>query len=113
MSALSRKCKELLCNRGHGGKRRQSSSPSISEPRTVTPLQRAKEFTGEQLVVSSGKLFCNPCREELRLKSSSVKNHLRSFKHIEGKQKLAKRIAREQDMAVALKAHKSEEHLTG
>ena len=79
-----------LSNRGRGGKRQQLSSSSKSEPRTVTPLQRAKEFTGEELVVSSGKLVCNASREELKLKSSSVKNHIRSSKHIEGKKKDSK-----------------------
>lgn len=47
------------------------------------------------------------------LKSSTVKNHVRSSKHVEGKQKLAKREAREQDIAIALKAHIAQEHLVG
>ena len=40
------------------------------------------------LVVSRGKLFCSACREEISLKSSSVKNHLRSAKHAEGEEKI-------------------------
>ena len=63
--------------------------------------------------MSRGKLFCTACREEVSLKSSSVKNHTRSTKHDEGKKKLAKREAREQEIAVALKAHNSEVHLVG
>lgn len=75
LSVLNRK-RKVLSNRGRGGKRRRSSSSTSSEPRRVTPLQRVKEFAGEQLVVSSGKLFCKACREELSLKSSTVKNHV-------------------------------------
>ena len=55
LSALNTKHK-VLSNLGRSGKRRQSSSSWSSEPRTVTPLKRVKDFTGEQLV-SSGKLF--------------------------------------------------------
>ena len=89
LSALNRK-RKVLSNCGHGGKCQQSSSSSSSEPKTVTPLQRVKDFAGEQLVVSSGKPFCNKCREELKLKSSSIKNHVRSSKHVKEKQKVAK-----------------------
>ncbi len=117
LSTLNRK-RKTLSNRGQrlrGGKRRHSSSStrSDSEPRSVTPLQRVREFAGEQLVIRSSKLFCNACREELSLKSSSIKNHVRSSKHVEGKQKLARREAREQDIATALRAHNAEEHLVG
>ena len=56
LSALNTKHR-VLSNLGCGGKHQQSSSSWSSEPRTVTPLQRVKDFTGEQLVVSSSKLF--------------------------------------------------------
>ena len=56
LSALNRK-RKVLSNCGRGGKRRQSTSSSSSKPKTVTPLQRVKDFAGDQLVVSSGKLF--------------------------------------------------------
>ena len=109
LSELNQK-RKVLSNRG--GKRRKTSSAS-SEPKGVTPRQRVREFPGEHLTVSMGKLFCNACREEVSLKSSSVKNHIHSAKHTEGKTRLSKRDAREKDIAVALKAHNAETHLVG
>ena len=111
VSVQNRKQK-VLSNPGRG-KRRCSSSSTSSEPKRVTPQQRIKEFPGEQLVVSSHKLFCKACREELNLKHSTIQNHVRSVKHVEGKEKTAKREAREQDIAIALKAHNAKEHLVG
>ena len=110
--AVQNRKRRVLSNPGRG-KRRCSSSSTSSEPKRVTPQQRIKEFPGEQLVVSSYKLFCRACREELNLKRSTIQNHVRSVKHVEGKDKMAKREAREQDIAVALKAHNSKEHLVG
>ena len=110
LSELNRK-RKVLCNRG--GKRRKTASSTSSEPKGVTPQQRVREFSGEHLTVSSGKLFCNACREEVSLKSSSVKNHTRSAKHKEGKARLSKRDAREKEIAVALRAHNAKTHLVG
>ena len=111
-SALNRK-RKVLSNRGRGGKRRRSSASSStsSEPKKVTPLQRVKEFPGEKVVVSRGKLVCSACREELHVKSSTVKNHIRSTKHVDAKKLLSTKEAREQDIAIALKAHNSTDHL--
>ena len=72
-----------------------------------------REFPGEHLTVSMGKLFCNACREEVSLNSSSVKNHIHSAKHTEEKTRLSKRDASKKDIAVALKAHNGETHLVG
>ena len=47
------------------------------------------------------------------MKSSSIKNHCRSAKHLEGKQKLEKKQAREQDIAEALLKYNKEEHPRG
>ena len=63
--------------------------------------------------VSNGKLFCRGCREELCLKSSSLKNHLSSSKHLEGKKRLDRKEAREQDITQALKQYNSERHPRG
>ena len=40
-------------------------------------------------------------------------NHVRAIKHVEGKEKVAKRKAREQDIANALRAHNTKKHLVG
>ena len=59
------------------------------------------------------RLFCNACREELSLKSSSLRNHFQSSKHIEGKKRLDRKEAREKDIAEALKGFNSQNHLKG
>lgn len=93
------------------GKRRSRGAVGLKK---IKPEQRVRENPGEPLIVSSnGKLFCRGCREELCLKSSSVKNHLKSKKHQEGKVKLSKKEAREKDIAQALAQYNSENHLRG
>ena len=70
-----------------------------------------KQFPSEELVVSSKKLFCRACREEVSSKCSSVKNHIKSDKYHSGKEKLAGKEARKQDIAKTLKIHNDETHL--
>ena len=111
-SELARK-RKVATNYRRGGKRRCTTSSSSSEPKSVTPQQRVRQFPNEELVVSNRRLFCRACREEISLKSSSVRNHVKSVKHIDGKKKLAGKEAREQDIADALKIHNSKEHLKG
>ena len=94
------------------GKRR-SCSRGLCDPKFVTPSQRVKEHSGEELVVSNGKLFCQACREELSLKANIVKNHIKSGKHKYGKQKLKSKEAREGDISVALQAHNEKTHQEG
>ena len=112
-AAAQNRKRKVLTNRGCGGKRRCSSSSTSSEPKRVTPQQRLKEFQGEHFVVSMSKLFCKACREEVNLKRSTITNHIRSVKHVDGKNKEAKKEAREQDIATALRAHNAKEHLVG
>ena len=65
-----------------------------SDPKSVTPSQRVKQYKGENLTVSNRKLFCLACREELSVKNSVITNHIKSAKHISDKKKLeAKRKA--------------------
>ena len=111
-SAAQNRKRKVLTNCGRG-KRRCSSSSTSSETKRVTPQQRLKEFPGEHLVISMSKLFCRACREEFNLKLSTIRNHIRSVKHVDGKNKVAKKEAREQDIATALRAHNAKEHLVG
>ena len=76
----------------------------------MSPQQRVRENPGQCLVVSRGKLFCNACQEEESLKSSSVKNHMHSVKHNKGEKRLERKEKREQEIAIALRAH-AEVHL--
>ena len=59
-------------------------------------------FSGEQLTVSAGRLFCRPCRETLSLKRSSIQNHVKSNKHSESKKRMESMVARQRDIAAAL-----------
>ena len=68
--------------------RNKRASSSSSEPKSISPAQRVKEYPAEPFNVSSGKLFCYGCREEVNLKSTVINNHIRSKKHQIGKAKL-------------------------
>ena len=94
------------------GKRRSRGAVD-TELKTVKPEKHVKEHPNEPLTVSNGKRFCRGCRKELCLKSSSLKNHLSSSKHLEGKEQLDRKEAREQDIAQALKQYNSERHSRG
>ena len=85
------------------GKRRARGSVLASDPKSVSALQRVHEFENEQLTVSSGKLFCSACREELSLKKNVITSHVQSAKHKAGKSRLASKEAKERDIAVSLK----------
>ena len=86
LSEISRKKK--IYNNTCGGTHRKtrSTSSSASEPKTVRPQQRLKQYPNEPFDISAGTLFCKACREELSLKSSSLSNHIKSTEHRDGKQ---------------------------
>ena len=87
-------------------KKRKSGVPNSTDPKTVSPAVRVKEFTGEYLDVRNGKLFCVACQEELSVKKSTIKNLLYyGRKHKNARLKLAKKEAREQDIADCLVAY--------
>lgn len=52
-----------------------------------------------------GKLFCNACRETLSVKRSTLSNHIKSTKHLDGKENLKRKEAREVSIATALKKY--------
>ena len=79
---------------------------NLTDPKTVSPIQRIKDFPNEYLAMRNGKLFCTACREELALKKSTVKNHMSSGdKHRKAKERLAKKEARERDIVQSLQAY--------
>ena len=47
------------------GKKRSKDTARKFDPQSVKPSQRAKEFPGEELVDSDGKLFCGACQESV------------------------------------------------
>ena len=65
-SDLSRKRKvekSLQANKKH-----KVGATNRSDPVSVSPSARVKEFSGEYLTVRNKKLFCAACHEELALK---------------------------------------------
>uniref|UniRef100_A0A1X7UYG9 U1-type domain-containing protein n=1 Tax=Amphimedon queenslandica TaxID=400682 RepID=A0A1X7UYG9_AMPQE len=90
----------------HGLKKSSTtSSSSASEPKSVSPSQRVKEYPAEPFKVSNKRLFCYGCREELNLKSTTIANHVRSKKHEDGKKRLLTKESRERDIADAIKEY--------
>ena len=110
-SILTRK-RRVAQNLPHDGKRRKAPK-CTTEPKSVTADQRVKEFPDEKLTVSSKKLFCSACREEVAVKKSIIEQHLKSEKHIRGKGKVASKEKREQDIAEALKLYDKDVHPVG
>ena len=104
ISSLARK-RKVYTNPAPPTRKKRSSGQAIKAayvPKGITPSQRVSEFHGEQLVVSTGKLFCKACKETICLKRSVVLNHIKSTKHVSGKQTLTMKQARERDLALAL-----------
>ena len=94
-SELTRKRKVFL--NPHDGKRRKHQSSS-SHPKSVSPMQRVREYANECLTVSAGKLFCEACREEVGLKCNIVKNHIGSTKHAKMKLSVTNRKGKDEDI---------------
>ena len=92
---------------------KKSSVRGATDPSSVTPFQRAKEFSSEYISVSAGKLFCRACREELSLKKSSTQKHVTSSKHTAGKEKLVKKEKRDMDIVEALQKYDTNAHPSG
>ena len=88
--------------------KRRARRHGAFDPISVTPSQRVKEFPNESLTVSNKRLFCNACREEVGLKSTVVRNYVRSNKHEMGKNRLARKDAVERDIAQAFRAAETE-----
>ena len=95
------------------GKKQHQPSKTSHVPKSVSPHQRLREFANENLTVSAGKLFCTGCREELGLKVTVIKQHLKSKKHQLGKERLQCKNREERDIALAFDAYNKEEHLFG
>ena len=111
-SDLMRKRKVRTNEPPHTGARKKKPSCS-TDPKGVSAVQRAKEFSGEMITVSAGNLFCSACREELSLKLSIIKGHVQSAKHSQRKKQLAEKRSREHDVSQAFKSYEQEVHPSG
>ena len=84
-----------------GKKRSHMAGRSAHNPESTSPYQRAREFPDENLTVSCGKLFCSGCREELGLKLTVIRLHIKSKKHQAGKERQQSNEAHERDIATS------------
>ena len=78
---------------------------TYANPKKVNAQQRAREFLGQLLKVSGGKLFCIACHVEVGLKKSIISHHMTSVKHINGKMKLEDKVKGEKDIVDFLHAY--------
>ena len=111
-SELMRKRKVRTNQPPHTGMRRKKPACS-TDPKSVSVAQRVKEFSGEMLRDSAGKLFCSACREELSLKLSIIKYHVESAKHARHKHQLKEKGSHELDITQAFREYEQEVHPVG
>ena len=57
--------------------------------------------------------FCEACREVVSHKKSTLQTHQKTNKHMKGKERLQRRVAKEMDFVKALKLHDQEHHPVG
>ena len=104
---LARKCK-VSANPPCGRKRSQGSSSS--DPKSVLPSDRVRQYPNQQLTVSAGKLFCHACREELSLKKSVIGHHTSSAKNKASVTKVLAREKSDNSIVDALKRYEDVQH---
>ena len=63
--------------------------------------------------MSSGKLFCLTCREELSTKKSILELHIKAVKHVKGKEALTSKQTSELSIVEALKRYDKSAHPVG
>ena len=111
-SDLTRKRKTFANPQRAPGTRKKRPSCS-SNPKSVTPAQRVREFPNECFSVSARKLFCDACRQEVSLRCSIIKTHIVSSKHFKMKGSLKERRDKDEDIAKCLKLYDEEKHPNG
>ena len=112
LSDLARK-RKVQSNPPVGMKPSKKGSNSAFSPKSITPYDRVKEHPGEPLTVSTGKLFCSACKEQLSVKSQVLKLHMKSAKHQKGKERLKTNEKQEMDISKALQEYSSKHHPVG
>ena len=64
-----------------GNGKRKISKYNKTDPKSVSAKVRRTEYPREPFEVITGRLWCKCCSTELSLKTSSIKQHIRSSKH--------------------------------
>ena len=89
--------RRIPCNPPKGPKKVKGAV--ASEPQSVSPHDRVKQFPNDYLSVLCNKLFCTACRENLSLKKSVVTMHVQSAKNANGLERLSSKQKRERTIA--------------
>ena len=112
-SELTRKRKIFTNPQQEQGSHKKRPSCS-SNPKSVTPVQRVREFPNACFTVSARTLFCDAYRQEVSLRCSIIKNHIASSKHSKMKNSLKERKQKDEDnIAKRLKLYDKEQHPSG
>ena len=111
-SHLARK-RIIGINRPKAAGKKRGRGCATNDPKSVSPAARVKAYPNEPLTVSNKKLFCSGCREQLSVKKSSLELHIKSLKHVKGKERLASKEKRQLDISKSLKQYDNEVHPSG
>ena len=109
-SHLARK-RNIRCNPPVGMK--QSKGRTANDPKIISAADRVKQFPNEHFTVSSGKLFCLACREELSTKKTILELHIKAAKHVKEKETLISKQTSELSIVEALKRYDKSAHPVG
>ena len=93
LSELARKQK--VCNNPPPKGAKRSKGRNVGDLKSISPSERLKQFPEENFKITNNKLFCTACREPLSTKKRVIEGHIKSSKHVKGKEKLASKEARE------------------
>lgn len=108
-AAIARE-RSLLLNRGERKRRRCGPSTKL---RKKSLHECVAEFADEKLTVERGAIFCSACRAQVSEKSSSLKRHVSSTRHQQGKKALEAHKMKQQSIAVAMKRVSDDIHVKG
>lgn len=83
----------------------------------VSPAARIREFPDECFNNSAqdkkGAISCEAYREEVSVKRSTIMCHIKSQKHLSGKERLRQKAKRERDLAEVLRTYDDRNHPKG
>ena len=111
--------KRLLQSSTKKNKRRKSGVQMYNTiPTRILAGQRVGQFQNETFRVAKGSLFCSACQHEVKVKTSIIKAHIASAKHIKNKEMLVSQKSSQAIISDFLKnnpidregIHLSEEH---
>ena len=79
----------------------------------LSSWQRVQEHKGEYLKAVSGKLRCEACKETISKKSSTVKKHIQSAKHVKAKKAILDSKKKDQSVLDLIKRNDQAKHPKG